>query len=153
MTQRKTTSTSTNVQKNKNKNVNKNKTQKEDPFAGVTHSKNVLLRFFCIKKNKSKEWTKEDITLALFWTRAMIALILGPIAGLIPIQGVLGFIIFAIGGIWTTDLWCRKAHNLDPNDFDSPFAFISPGFFPSITLFTFFWISFYSNFALDKVQN
>ncbi|KAJ5074581.1 protein c20orf24 rab5-interacting protein [Anaeramoeba ignava] len=98
------------------------------------------------KNEDTIEWQKEDLQEILLWTRFIISFVLGILFGLIPLTGFIAIALYLLVSVGFLEIYCRKKHHLDPEDFGSAFTFASAGLMPSSALFLLIWIIVYSNF-------
>lgn len=92
---------------------------------------------------RSKWERKEDLLDAVYWWRQVVSAAIGIALGLVPITGVLGFMIFAVLSVFLTVGYARGWQH---DDMCETSDLMQEGLIGSIGIFLSFWIVSYSIF-------
>ena len=119
--------------------TNKSKTNKAYDEASTLHK---ALSFGSIISDEGSEWTREDITLIIYWVRQILSLLLGILWGLVRFEGWLGILTYLIVCVFTLSTY-KSALKVPDDTFDIIDVF-KEGIIPGLGIFLFGWISSYS---------
>ena len=93
--------------------------------------------------DRHHEWEKTELLDALYWIRQVVALVVGPVFGLMGVEGALGLSL-AVGILWVGMFaWYGKFMQVDVEEMGQ-WELASEGTFPAFALLLLGWIATYS---------
>ncbi|XP_065064515.1 GEL complex subunit OPTI-like [Rhopilema esculentum] len=87
---------------------------------------------------------KDEFLDVIYWTRQVVALINGLAWGFIPIQGILGLILFFIINCALVFFYASKFQQVDEDDYGGPTEIVKEGLFTAFAVFLVSWITVYT---------
>lgn len=83
--------------------------------------------------NRNYNWTKEEISWVVYWVRQVISFLFGLLWGIIPIQGLMGVLLYLTSSFMALEAYTRFL-NVNENVFDK-LDVLKEGFAPAIGTF------------------
>eukprot|EP01119_Soliformovum_irregulare_P003556 TRINITY_DN1422_c0_g1_i1.p1 TRINITY_DN1422_c0_g1~~TRINITY_DN1422_c0_g1_i1.p1 ORF type:complete len:118 (+),score=26.40 TRINITY_DN1422_c0_g1_i1:57-410(+) len=99
--------------------------------------------FFAKALAKDVEWEKDDLFNVVHWVRQIVAVILGLVWGIIPLQGIVGVMSFLLLNPTIMFTYYTKYLGVDDEEMGRT-ELIQEGFMSSFGLFLVCWITSYN---------
>lgn len=94
----------------------------------------------------SKWEDKDDLLDIVYWSRQLIALVIGFVWGLIGIKGILGILTYCAITAVVMNFYVTNLQGQDLDDYGGFFELAKEGFMSSFATFLVMWIIVYSSF-------
>lgn len=104
------------------------------------------IAFFKALKPNSKWEDKDDLLDIVYWSRQLIALVIGFIWGLLSIKGLLGILAYCAITAVVMNFYVTNFQGQDLDDYGGFFELAKEGFMSSFASFLVMWIIVYSSF-------
>jgi len=89
---------------------------------------------------------KDEFLDVIYWMRQVVALFNGIAWGFIPVQGLLGLILFLIINCAVVFVYSSKFQQVDEEDYGGPLEIAKEGLFTAFAVFLVSWITIFTSF-------